>query len=293
MTRCDPTAERGDPTAAALEDVAFLARSVNRVTLLDALRRTAFERHELREHTSMSAPTFARILQELEERDWVERNGRQYRATTTGAFVVDGLLGAIGTVTTVHRLEALLSAVPVDAVSFDLETLSRARVTVAEPGAPLAPVRRFVSLTERSETLREVNATSIQHFDTDVLRCRLESGRRTELIYERRVVESLRSDHSETVDTLLESGETTLFAHESVPFGLSVFDERVGLCGYDRESGGLTVFVDTDDPDTRRWAETVYERYREEATPIVDDSAEKTQNPSVTRPLVLPSDPVP
>ncbi len=253
-----------------LEDVAFLARSSNRLTIIQTLRERPHDRHELREATSMSAPTLARILGEFEECGWIERSGREYRVTTAGGLVAGGVLAAVDRADAVRRLTPLLRTVPTDGPPLDVEALADARVTVAEPGSPLGPANRFVSLTERSEALREFNAASVQFFDASVLRTRIEEGRRTELLYERGVVESLLSGHPELLAALIESPTVDVSLCESVPFGLSLFDDRVGVSGYDAESGALTVFVDTDDYDARRWAERLYESLRSDAMSITN-----------------------
>lgn len=291
MSHDEPFGEGGDSDSAALADVAFLVRSENRVALLDAVERAPADRRALAERTAMSTPTLARILQEFEKRGWIERDGNRYRATAIGALLVDGVRGAIETTGTVHRLAPFLRTIPADAPSIDPAAFSGARVTVAEPGAPLAPVHRFVALSERSETLREANPTSVQCFDVDVLTDRLDAGRETELIYEPRVIESLRTDHSRTFERLVESPVVTLLAHESIPFGLSILEDRIGLCGYDGESGALTVFVESDESAARRWAETVYERYRREALSVTAETT-RTERDSPTQ-VPVPIDPLP
>ncbi|WP_331234922.1 helix-turn-helix transcriptional regulator [Natronorarus salvus] len=271
----------------ALEDVAFLARSSNRLALLRMLGEGPHDRRELRETTSMSAPTLARILGEFEDHGWIERDGGSYRATTAGRLVAGGVLAAVDRADAVRRLRPLLRAVPTDGPELDVEALSNARVTVAEPSSPLGPANRFASLTRESETLREFNAASVQFFDASVLRTRVEEGRRTELLYERGVVEALLSDHPELLAALIDSPAVEVSLRESVPFGLSLFDDRIGVCGYDRESGALTVFVDTDDYEARRWAERLYESVRSEAMPITNPDPTAIE-PSPTRPPETP-----
>jgi|GEM_PF-6626660 len=49
---------------------------------------------------------------------------------------------------------------------------------------------------------------------------------------------------------------------EDDPFGLAIFDDRVGVGGDDDETGLLRAFIDTDEPSVRAWALDQYERYR-------------------------------
>ncbi|QIQ76288.1 hypothetical protein GL213_07000 [Halogeometricum borinquense] len=65
-----------------------------------------------------------------------------------------------------------------------------------------------------------------------------------------------------------ERGHLQLRTREALPYGLAIFDERVGVGGYDDETGALRVFVDTDTDGARRWAEGVYEMYRQASEPV-------------------------
>ncbi|ADQ66983.1 hypothetical protein C499_04466 [Halogeometricum borinquense DSM 11551] len=65
-----------------------------------------------------------------------------------------------------------------------------------------------------------------------------------------------------------ERGHLQLRTREALPYGLAIFDERVGVGGYDDETGTLRVFVDTDTDGARRWAEGVYEMYRQASEPV-------------------------
>lgn len=46
-----------------------------------------------------------------------------------------------------------------------------------------------------------------------------------------------------------------------------ILDDRVGIGGYDEETGTMRVFVDTDAAVAREWAERVYAVYRARSTP--------------------------
>jgi hypothetical protein len=53
--------------------------------------------------------------------------------------------------------------------------------------------------------------------------------------------------------------------HENLPCGLYVFDDRLTIGGYNRDTDVLRVVIDSDDPDAIDWADTLYSRYRQEA----------------------------
>jgi hypothetical protein len=52
------------------------------------------------------------------------------------------------------------------------------------------------------------------------------------------------------------------------PYGLAIFDDRVGIGGYDEETGLLQVFADTESPIAREWAERVFASVRADSKPI-------------------------
>jgi len=72
-----------------LEELEFLTRSSNRVAVLDALTEAPQNRDRLQERTGVSRVTLHRILTDVETMDWVERDGRTYRATRLGTLVTE------------------------------------------------------------------------------------------------------------------------------------------------------------------------------------------------------------
>jgi hypothetical protein len=68
------------------------------------------------------------------------------------------------------------------------------------------------------------------------------------------------------------SNSFTLWLHDSLPlFRILIYDDRIGIGGYDPDSGVLQVYVDTDAPEAREWAESTVESYRQEARRVSPD----------------------
>lgn len=67
--------------------VEYLSRSESRVAILSALRGHPRPREELDEITSASRVTVDRVLDEFENRGWIERRNDQLRPTPTGRFL--------------------------------------------------------------------------------------------------------------------------------------------------------------------------------------------------------------
>lgn len=49
---------------------------------------------------------------------------------------------------------------------------------------------------------------------------------------------------------------------------LALFDDRVGIAGFDEETGTMRVFVDSDSAIARAWADRVFETYRDNSDEI-------------------------
>ncbi|KTG21460.1 hypothetical protein AUR66_17180 [Haloferax profundi] len=86
----------------------------------------------------------------------------------------------------------------------------------------------------------------------------------TDIVYLSAVVEEMLDSYPDAIADAVERGQLTLSTHDNLPFGLAIFDDRVGLGGYD-ETGMLSAFVDTDAPKARDWANDLYRQYRDEA----------------------------
>ena len=72
---------------AALDDIAFLASSPNRVATLEALTAGPHKRSDLQEAIDASRSTVKRTLNGFQERRWVNRVGQEYVITPLGELV--------------------------------------------------------------------------------------------------------------------------------------------------------------------------------------------------------------
>jgi hypothetical protein len=91
-------------------------------------------------------------------------------------------------------------------------------------------------------------------------------GMEFEYIYSPDVLETIVSWNPAKVARAAACENCTTLVHEPHPddewCGLGIYDDRVGICCHDVETGMLKAVVDTDSPDARAWAESVYERAR-------------------------------
>lgn len=264
-------------TSPPLDDIEYLARSEHRVTALAALARRPQSRADLLAMTGVSQSTIGRTLRAFEERCWIRRDGRHYEATQLSAFVAAGIEALIDRVETEQALRDIWQWFPTETSGFTVEMWSDAVITIAESDNPYWPVNRFLSL------LRETDRFQFLGFDLALLEpcmeelCqRIIDGMETEIIDPPNVVEHIRSTYPERSTEALESGNLTLRVHDDLPpYGVGIFDDRVAISGYDPDSGTVRVVIDTDAPEAREWAESVYRLYRcENPTLALETSTE-------------------
>ena len=241
--------------------------AVKRANTLRALFGGPLMRSELQDEIGVSRTTTHRIVRELTDKSLIRRADGLYELTPLGRLVASEVEGLQDTVEVAMQLEPLLPSL--DRTDIDVELLADATITVQEPGDPYRPVRRFISLLRESGTLRGFDTTTIAPMYVDEIRDSILDGMQTEVIYLSPVIDQILDDHHEATVNAIESGQLELFVHDDLPFGLVMFDDRVGVGGYD-ETGVLRVFADTDSPEVRTWANRLYEEYRDDATAIQD-----------------------
>ena len=264
------------------DDIEFLVTSDHRVAVLDALATEPRDRNALRTVTGASSPTMSRILTDFEERNWIERDGRTYELTGLGAFVADRLAEFVDAMTIEGRLRDVWEWLPHDLDGFSVDHFSDVMVTLPNPGYPSKPVERRIELITETSNWRgfgvamlglQTLETSFERFldEDDTFRC--------EYIYPPAVFEELLSwGDTETILEAVDSDSYTVLLHDDLPtddrFEICLFDDRVTICCYDHENGGLQALVETTSADARAWAESFYERFREDAQPL-DDAFEQ------------------
>ncbi|WP_247002390.1 helix-turn-helix transcriptional regulator [Halosolutus gelatinilyticus] len=257
-------------TSSPLDDVEYLARSEHRVTALDALSRRPQSRADLRTLTGVSQSTIGRTLRAFEDRRWITREGAHYEATALGTFVATGMRELIDRLETEHRLREVWEWLPSEATGFTIEMISDAVVTVAAADDPYRPVNRFLTLLREADRFRFVGFdVALLEPCKDELCGRIVEGMHTEIIAPPAVAKYIRSTAPEQFAAALESGNLVVRLHDDLPhYGVSLFDTRIAISGYDPASGSVRVLVDTDGPAAREWAESAYDAYRRELPTI-------------------------
>lgn len=257
-------------THSPLDDIEYLARSDHRVTALAALARRPQSRADLLAITGVSQSTMGRTLREFEERNWIRRNGKEYEATQSGAFVASGMQELVDRVHTEQLLRDIWELLPDKESGFTFEMVDDAVVTVADVDDPYRPVNRFLELVRDTDRFRFAgfNVALLEPCKDQL--CQLVvDGMQTEIIDPPNVIQYIRSSCPDQFSEMLETGGLTLRVHDDLPtYGIGLFDDRIAISGYDPSAGTVKVLVDTDAPEAREWAESVYETHRREIPTI-------------------------
>lgn len=254
-----------------LSDIEFLTRSEHRVQALRVLAEEPLTRGELSERTGASASTVGRILDAFESRQWVAKDGTSFEATQLGRHVHVGVQTLIGRMASERQLRPIWPHLPPEvAVELPFELLGDATVSVSSPDAPYRPIDRLLELLEGTSRFRFVGfELALFEVCRDELRDHILDGMTAEVVDPPEISEHLITTYPEFCETVFATGRVTVRPHDDLPeYGLSLFDERVAVCVYDRSSGTMVGLIDTDDPEVYAWAEDRFRAYWDEASTL-------------------------
>lgn len=141
--------------AEGLEDVAYLSRSRNRATILDSLSRGAQTRRELTEHVGASRTTLDRIVNELEDRGWVERTtDGEYVATAAGRHLIREVRPCVEAVEAIRRLGPAVDWLPVEELEIGLRHFRDATVWRPDGADPAETLDFMIRLVRETTEFR-------------------------------------------------------------------------------------------------------------------------------------------
>jgi len=263
----------GDPRAlpeAALEDVAYLSRSVNRVRILERLAEESHTRRGLMDATGVSRTTLGRILNELAERGWAERttDGR-YAATRTGEHVAAAFMPLVDRMATVRSLGEAADWLPASVHEVGLDAFRDATVHRPDPNAPLSFARELVDRIEDAGTVRTLTYLAPpEHSVAEVLHERIrDDGVSSEFVLAGGLTEYLVEDPERRGRwrESLEAGAVVYGYEGYISCNLFVIDGTVLVVNTSPEDGSPGAFVESDDPRVLEWADDLVACYRGEA----------------------------
>jgi predicted transcriptional regulator len=253
-----------------IETVEFLARSKTRLTILQELSETdRLTRAEFRQRLDTSRTTVQRNLEALVDHGLVTHDGRHYSLTAGSDHVLDRFVDLLETVTEVQDLQPFLEWVDTEELDFEVSHLSQADLFTPRAGDPYAMINRHVDRLDEGHEIRALLPFTGLHA-TEVAHERILDHRaHGELVVVPTIVDTYRTqpEYRELFEDLAGHPRFDLFEYDGpLPFSISLVDETVQLIA--AEGNEPRAMLESDAPELHRRAETMFEEYKREATPV-------------------------
>lgn len=258
-----------------------LETAVTRKSALAALAEGPHHRQELQKELDSSKATCHRIIRSFDEQGLIRRTDDGYELSELGRTLNAQVRQFEESVRTAWQIESLLEGIAALDIEFDIELVTDANIVQAEANDPYPPIKRFLELFRESDTLRNFGPTPIPPTMVDeFFELQFSKGKKIEIIKPYRVLSKYVSEYEDYGRKAGERNQLGCRIHDDLPFGMSLFDDHIGLRGYDLDTGTILVSVDTNDPEAVAWGEKVFEHYREQSNPLAeyDDFPEWAQD---------------
>ena len=252
-----------------LEDIDWLTRSTNRVELLELLADQPHSRSDLQEAVGVTRVTMNRMIEDFEERGWVDGPDREPRITPCGRLVLDNFEPLREAAATSQKLSSIQQYLPTDKFDFALSRLGDAEITYSSQFDILAPVERSAEIAVGADRLRVVgNAPDSVHLQkASTLYEDGEGPHSVERVFTSGGLDTIaaKPELSRRLRNIaaLDDVECTYFRYdEALSYGLQIADETVVLELFDGQ-GLIPAVVVTDDETILAWAKERFERYKQ------------------------------
>ena len=254
----------------ALAEIEFLARSSNRVTVLDALVDGPVGRYDLEEETGVSRATLGRILDDFTERGWVVEDDRRYEATALGAYVSRTFADILARFEPVPALNDIAQWLPEEGFDFDLGCLADADVVRPTRADALAPTNHIARRLRNANQVRLLTYAVLPTVMEACLRGAAEGTLELESVLERDAIDRFAADPAmvEQAQALFETGQAAVtVTDEDVSFPVFVVDDAVLLC-LAGDRGAPQAVIETGNETVHTWADSLVETYRRDGDPL-------------------------
>lgn len=261
---------------AALEDIAYLSRSDNRVLVLNALSEGPHTRRELEEVTEVSRATLGRIVNEFEERNWAKRTtDGDYVATATGQHIITQFTPFAESIQAIRRLGEAMEWLPTDELSIGLHHFSDAFVKRPEHDDPMEFLDFFTEQIRDASEIRVLTHLAPPEPFARSMRDGFTTGRLDGVfVLTGDLVEYLRAreGRQERWRTYIEAGADVHRYDEDIPCNLFVIDDTVFIKSSRAESVKLYYGepIVSENEIVRAWATDLIGAYQGEADDIAE-----------------------
>lgn len=267
-------------TETVFEDIAYLARSPNRVRILSCLAERPHTRRAVKEASGATRTTVDRIVNELEDRGWVERTtDGNYAATTVGSHLVEELTPFVHSVKAIQELGSAVDWLPLDELGAGLHKFSDATVRHPDRGDPVDTIDYMTGLVREASELRALTHLVPPESFLRVTRDAVVAG---ELRLEGVVPTAHVGPYVETQTrrerwrAILEAGGELHLCDGPLPCNMWVIDETVLIKRNDpgRIEDSYGVPIVTTNETVRDAAHDLIDRYRDGGTRVDTDAFE-------------------
>ena len=266
-----------------IDTIQFLATSPHRVGVLETLADGPTDRRALCEVTGASSPTVGRVLGDFEDNRWIVRDDSEYELTALGEYVADRFLTLRDAMEIEEKLRDVWQWLPHEMPDFSVDLFADAVVSYPGPAYPYEPVERLGQLIAGTSSLRGFDNIVFKSSNLEAACSAVLEGMTFEFVFTPEALKGTFAWNPERIMEVAACEHATVLVHDHLPdgdrCGLGIVDDRTGICCHDAETGALTAIIDTDAPEAREWALSVFEQVREEATPV-DPAAFESRAPS-------------
>lgn len=266
--------ERGSGNAGeGLTDIAYLARSANRVEILETLVTGPHTARDVEAATDVPRSTLERIISELDERGWAERATEGgYTATTAGEFAVAEFTPLVESMAALRALGDAVDWLPGEELSIGLHHFGDVTVRTPESNNVTAPAAHMTKLLrEATEFACLVRIAPPLGFEI-TMRDRAVDGRlTTEHVITEDELDYL-TDQPDRVRRWREylEADVDVYCYDGdIPCNLFVIDETVLIV--DREPE-VCAFIESENETILEWARDLIGTYRTKAEPLGADA---------------------
>lgn len=253
-----------------LDAVAYLARSENRLAILEAADERPCSRRDLEAEAGVSRSTLSRALRELqEERGWLRRTDDGFTTTTAGSLVMERFLPLLRTVDALETLDHAMAFLPVEEMAIDVHHFHDAEFMTPSEFDPTAPFEYGVGRLRESGSLRSVGQLVPPAYVRAVHEGVAAGELDLEIVLSGEYVDAVADSELGELwaETAARPSTGVLRSAEEPPYNLLVLDDVVHLwlCSDEGEQAGL---VESENPAVREWAQSAVDAHREDATPL-------------------------
>lgn len=250
----------------ALEDIAYLAKSANRLRLLDTLASGSYSRRELDERTGIARTTIGRIVNEFEERGWVVRTpDGKYTTTPVGEQVVAEFTPLVESMGAIRKLGNLVSWLQMGEQSISLRHLRNATVRRPEHDDPMEIIDFFVNLIRDASEFYTLNHLAPAVAFTEIMRDRLVADQLTATcVLTGELVDYIheRPDRRERWRECIAAGADVYRYDGEVPCNLLILGEKGFIAKSQAEYGEQYTMIESGHSAVRSWALGVIEKHK-------------------------------